>query len=55
MNTLQIGIVRRRDNSGNMIVTKLEYMHMLVTHSTITWSILFEPILETTSIANVSN
>jgi hypothetical protein len=36
MNTLQIGVVTWRDNNGNMIVTKLEHMHMLVTHSTIT-------------------
>ncbi len=36
MNTLQIGVTTWRDSNGNMIVTKLEHMHMLVTHSAIT-------------------
>jgi hypothetical protein len=45
MNTLQIGVVTWRDNNGNMIVTKLEHMHMLGTHSIITRSNLFQPML----------
>jgi len=36
MNTLQIGVVTWRDNNGNMIPTKLEHMHVLVTRFALT-------------------
>jgi hypothetical protein len=45
MNTLQIGVVTLKDKNGNMIAPKLKHMHMLVTHSTITWSNLFQHML----------